>query len=95
MLHILMTSLLAAFGRWHDRRKTIRTLSGLNDHLLRDIGIDRHEIESAVRRSAGPRSAGSWSAGSRPVVPGRPGGAVILPNGTLMNLSCGAAPGRG
>jgi uncharacterized protein YjiS (DUF1127 family) len=90
MLHLLFTKLLAAFGRWHDRRNTIRTLSGLNDHLLRDIGIDRHEIESAVRRSAGFRSAGSGS-----VVPGRPAGAVILPNGTLMNLSCGAAPGRG
>ena len=37
---------------WQATREAIRELHRLNDHLLRDIGIERHEIESVVRRRA-------------------------------------------
>lgn len=33
-----------ALWRWHMRRKTIRALSALSDHRLKDIGIERSEI---------------------------------------------------
>lgn len=33
-----------ALWRWHMRRKTIRALSALNDHQLKDIGVERSEI---------------------------------------------------
>ena len=36
---------------WRDRRSAIRQLNGLPDRLLEDIGISRHEIEQAVRKT--------------------------------------------
>jgi 4-hydroxy-tetrahydrodipicolinate synthase len=36
------------------RRETIKTLQALNDHQLRDIGIRRDQIETAVRGSVPP-----------------------------------------
>lgn len=36
-----------AFQRWQ-RRKMIETLRGMDDHLLRDIGIDRSDIPRFV-----------------------------------------------
>ena len=36
------------------RRQAIQTLSELDDRALRDIGIDRSRIESAVRGSIDP-----------------------------------------
>ena len=32
------------------RRETIKMLRELDDHQLRDIGLPRHQIESAVQR---------------------------------------------
>jgi uncharacterized protein YjiS (DUF1127 family) len=32
------------------RRETIKMLRELDDHQLRDIGLPRHQIESAVKR---------------------------------------------
>lgn len=88
MLHLLFTNLFAAAWRWHDRRKAIRTLSGLNDRLLRDIGLERHDIEAAVDGRVGP-PAGWHRPGGR-----RPGRMVVLPNGTLMDAACCPAPRR-
>ena len=39
---------IAAFDRllaWQDRAQSRRMLRGLDDHMLRDIGIDRARIE--------------------------------------------------
>ena len=36
------------FKRWRTRQASIRELSALNDHMLRDIGIHRSEIRSVV-----------------------------------------------
>ena len=40
------------YQRWRAMRKTIVALSGLESHMLKDIGIDRSEIPSVARRVA-------------------------------------------
>jgi uncharacterized protein YjiS (DUF1127 family) len=41
----------------HDRHEAIRILGGLDDHLLRDIGLSRDQIRrTAWRRAASWRS---------------------------------------
>lgn len=54
---MLFMRLLNAIRRWYARRVTVRRLSELSDHWLRDIGIQRHEIEAAVYRSSGSTAA--------------------------------------
>lgn len=44
-----MPHLLNAFAAQLRRRKAARDLSGLPDYLLKDLGISRAEIISAVR----------------------------------------------
>ena len=53
-----------AVVRWHRRNTSIRELSALSDHMLKDIGISRGEIRAAVdairdapatRPTGGPR----------------------------------------
>lgn len=34
--------------RWHARRTAIRHVKSLDARLLRDVGIERHEIEAVV-----------------------------------------------
>ena len=34
-----------------ERRRQIRALSALNDHLLRDVGLSRDDVEAAASRS--------------------------------------------
>ncbi len=84
MTWILLMRLLDAIRRWHERRTSIRRLSQLNDRLLRDIGIHRHEIESVVHQSVGSMPASYQGHGK----------AVVLPNGALMDPSCCTVPGR-
>ncbi|NNE24844.1 MAG: DUF1127 domain-containing protein [Rhizobiales bacterium] len=54
-----MTNLIAdlwnSIARWRQRRETIIALSGLSDHALKDIGIDRSEIYSVATEVAGQR----------------------------------------
>ncbi len=76
MTWILSMRLLDAIVGWHERRTTIRRLSRLNDHLLRDIGIHRHEIASVVHQSAK----------SVPVSNNGQGTTIVLPNGSLMPI---------
>lgn len=40
---------LRARGEAHGRAAAARQLQGLSDHLLRDIGLHRSQIERAVR----------------------------------------------
>ena len=74
MLWIPTMTLSDTIVRWCERRTATRRLSRLNDHLLRDIGIHRHEIASAVHQSAK----------SVPVSKNGQGKTVALPNGSLM-----------
>ncbi|MBB3066813.1 DUF1127 domain-containing protein [Limibacillus halophilus] len=50
-----------ASRRYHDRR-TIAHVTELNDHLLRDIGLLRHQIEPAVHGKLKRTEAGKWRA---------------------------------
>ena len=84
MIWILVMRLLNAIGRWHERRTTIRRLLRLDDRLLKDIGIHRHEIASVVHQCAR----------SMPVYHNGRGTAVVLPIGSLRALSCRVGPGR-
>ena len=50
------SGLVRSIGNWADRlaaywvrRATIKTLRELDDHALRDIGLARDQIESAIR----------------------------------------------
>ncbi len=37
-----------AFASWLERREAVKTLQGLDDRSLRDIGIHRSQVEAAV-----------------------------------------------
>lgn len=37
-----------AFNRWYERRMTLRYLQSVDDRILKDIGLRRSEIMSAV-----------------------------------------------
>jgi uncharacterized protein YjiS (DUF1127 family) len=45
-----LVRLVARVRTWNERRKAIQTLHGMSDTLLRDLGIERYEIEDVVRR---------------------------------------------
>lgn len=46
-----------AVGHWYRLRRDTRRLLTFNDHLLRDIGLGRGEIEQAVRSGRASRSS--------------------------------------
>lgn len=50
----LLGSLVNGIVTYLARRQAIQTLSELDDRALRDIGIERSRIESAVRGNADP-----------------------------------------
>jgi uncharacterized protein YjiS (DUF1127 family) len=53
-----------AIWRWYQVHTTTRRLAGLQDHILRDIGLSRASIETAtlrrVREEEALRRFGSW-----------------------------------
>ena len=50
----LLGSLVNGIVTYLARRQAIKTLSELDDRALRDIGIERSRIESAVRGNVDP-----------------------------------------
>ena len=50
-----LRAIVQGFTAWRSRCDAVRHLHGLNDAQLRDIGIERCDIERAV--VSGPRSA--------------------------------------
>ena len=44
-----MANLMAALGRKYRARRAVHELMGLDDRMLRDVGIGRAEIEHAVQ----------------------------------------------
>ena len=38
----------ARVARWHDRRCAVQQLKAMDDHELRDLGIDRDQIRTVV-----------------------------------------------
>lgn len=64
-----------ALGRWHRRAATRRELARLDDHLLRDIGLSRGDIDRVAREMAerepgrrAPAAAPSAAPGTTPTV---------------------------
>ena len=47
---IIARHIWSALERWHNRRLTRLALLALNDHQLRDIGLDRSEIDLVVEQ---------------------------------------------
>lgn len=43
--------LVAAIEHWLEKRRSRRTLSGLNDDQLRDVGLTRAEAKAEVSKS--------------------------------------------
>ena len=50
----ILSSWLAAAARWHRVRRAVQEVARLDDRMLKDIGIHRSEIESAVRWGRAP-----------------------------------------
>ena len=47
--HFLLR-LAARFTTWRHQRQAVRELQAMSDSLLRDLGIERYEIEDVVQR---------------------------------------------
>ena len=45
-------SLIAQYGQWRTKRVTIDVLSGLSDHMLKDIGLTRGDIQGIAAEVA-------------------------------------------
>ena len=62
----LLSRGLVILKGWSKRRRAIRELSAMPDALLRDIGIERHQINDAVH-NFGRRPAGRFEVVKMPV----------------------------
>ena len=49
-LYVHCAASARAIAQWRARQLAVRDLHRLNDHLLRDIGIERNDIEDVVYR---------------------------------------------
>ncbi|HBM58287.1 DUF1127 domain-containing protein [Salipiger marinus] len=46
----LTLRLAVVFAQWSQRRRTRQALKQLDDHLLRDLGLERHVAQAEARR---------------------------------------------
>ena len=44
----LVRAMVQGFKNWKARCEAVEHLNSLNEHLLKDIGINRHDIEDVV-----------------------------------------------
>ncbi len=58
----IINNIASTISNWYRRRSTIHALSALNDHLLKDIGIDRSQIHSIAAEVAGDTKTSRISA---------------------------------
>ena len=47
----LMSGAVQAVSRWIERRRQLRALADLDDHLLRDVGLTREDVQRACSQS--------------------------------------------
>lgn len=47
--HYPLAGLRRAIRRWWEIRRSVRTLKQLDNRMLRDIGVDRYDIDATVR----------------------------------------------
>ncbi len=59
---------LSSMRQWNQRRATVRTLRALPDWQLRDIGLTRDQIVTAVDAALGAHYAGKTTAAKRPQI---------------------------
>jgi uncharacterized protein YjiS (DUF1127 family) len=46
---MFLSTIVAGINRWFRYRSTLRELSGLSDHELKDLGIHRSDISAVAR----------------------------------------------
>ncbi|MEM8952251.1 MAG: DUF1127 domain-containing protein [Pseudomonadota bacterium] len=49
-LYRLIAGIADALERWRQRREQRRAMAMLSDHLLRDIGLTRQDVEQELRK---------------------------------------------
>lgn len=48
LIGVVLSAASRHIARWRDRRRTVNELSRLDDHLLRDIGVDPSKLPASV-----------------------------------------------
>ncbi len=67
-----MKNLISQFKTWTYKRAAARQLNALPDRMLRDIGLERGMIDSAVAGFAAAQPVGSYNRYAVSVAPGVP-----------------------